>query len=233
MRWKGLWVPRLQQSGRSTCSQQPDPTNRSQQPDRSVREAIRSVGPRMQSDRSASRLTEHANVDSASLGKHRSTQCLPPRKAPFPGATRQVVDHSRTPTTARPLARTSGSDARRPWGFPLNPVTVSGGVRDFYRRHPDRARGWRRRFQDSSLVHRGGHVYPQAEASYPPVIHWFIHTFGRVERANDCQRHRDCEDPAVLCCRVVTVRVARRARWRARRWAAGCRLLADINRQGR
>jgi len=127
------------------------------QSDPSVREAVRSLSQPVQRNTPTSIRQVWAT--------HRSTRCLPPRKAPFPGATRQVVDHSRTP---QPLARLRELPALMladpgvsPEGSPLNPVTVSGGVRDLYRRHPHRARGWRSRFQDSSLVHRGSHVTPR------------------------------------------------------------------------
>jgi hypothetical protein len=50
--------------------------------------------------------SEHASVDvSASLGEHRCTRCLPPQEAPFPGATRQLVDHFANHATIYPLAR--------------------------------------------------------------------------------------------------------------------------------
>ena len=99
----------------------------------------------------------------ANIGRHDA--CLP-KKAPIPGATRQVVDHSRTPQPPARLRERPAFLLADP-GFPPDPVTVSGGVRDFYRRHPRRARAWRTRFQDSSLIHRTAHVTPRSR----PVIH--------------------------------------------------------------
>lgn len=80
------------------------------QSDPSVREAVRSLSQPVQRNTPTSIRQVWAT--------HRSTRCLPPRKAPFPGATRQGGGPLANPRTARPLARTPGSDFRWTPRFP-------------------------------------------------------------------------------------------------------------------
>jgi hypothetical protein len=129
---------------------------------------VRSAAPRKQSDRSARRLygTRQRRCGESQQNIGRLDACLPGRRL-SPGATRQVVDHLRTPQPLARLRELPAVNLADPWGFPPDPVTVSGGVRDFYRRQTRCARGWRKGFRNSLVVHRDGQVTPTSR----PVIH--------------------------------------------------------------
>jgi hypothetical protein len=111
--------------------------------------------------------TEHANIDSGSSWQPSVDSMPASPEGAFPGVTRQVVNHLRTP---QPLARLRELPAASPadpgFGAPF-PVTVSGGVGDFYRCQTRRARGPRTRLWVSLFVHRNGRVTPM----FTRVIH--------------------------------------------------------------
>jgi hypothetical protein len=104
---------------------------------------------------------EHTNIASANLNEHRSTRCPSPQKAPFPGTARQVVDRCRPHNPLARSRRLEDPEFHWPRSFPRSPVTVSGGVGDFYRHHIPHARAWRTRFQVSSPIHRHSPVTPR------------------------------------------------------------------------
>jgi hypothetical protein len=68
----------------------------------------------------------------ASLDEHRSTRCPPPQKAPSRGRLARwwTICELRGPDAR--LRELPTLVARRFWGFPRNPVTISGGVRNLY-----------------------------------------------------------------------------------------------------
>ena len=178
MRWKGLSVPRSA-AARSLSllfavrPHDPRSAARSLSPqaqcDPPIREAVRSLSPPVS--------TEHANVDPASLGEHRSTRCLPPQEGAYPGGDPPGGRPLANFTTARPLARTASASARRPW------VSPGSGHRLWWRARflppPPPPRKSLENTISGFFPHPQNRPrYPQVETGYPPVVHRFIHTHG-------------------------------------------------------
>jgi hypothetical protein len=94
------------------------------------------------SDCSVRGSAEPATITWRNLGELRLTRCPPTQGVASPGGSPIRWTLLRTPASEM-LALTNSRIPSVRWlgGFPLNRVTISGGVRDFYLRRKARARG--------------------------------------------------------------------------------------------
>ncbi len=120
-----------------------------------------------------------------------------PRRRLTSGATRQLVDHSRTSPPPARLRERPALAARRPW------VSPGSGHHLWWRARflppPSPPRKSLENTISGFFTHPQNRPrYPQAETSYPPVVHRFIHTHEPRRAGNNHQRQRDYEHPPRL-----------------------------------